>query len=197
MGDRLTGNGHVGDLAPAYALGALEPEERGWVDRHRRVCPVCDRRLVAEERMVSLLPFLVRAAPPPSPDVKVALLARVAHAHRTGASPRSTDVATLPPTPTIPSSRPVPAVRASRDGPDVRPNRRAGWATALLTAPLVLAVAVLGTLAVQFHAQAEELGAQTERGGQFLDRPRCDPAPPGHGRAAARRRGLRLLDAPQ
>ena len=171
MGDGQTESGHVKDLAPAYALGALEPTERERVERHRRVCPACDRLLTSKERAVSLLPFLVRATPPPSPDVKVALLARVAQNHRPNGPGWSTDYAALPPTLTIPASRPVPAPAVSRAGLGAggRRDRRAGWATALLAAPLLLAVALLGTLAVQFHAQAAERGARAESFGATLE----------------------------
>lgn len=159
------GGGHVGDLAAAHALGALDPAEREAVEHHRRACPACDRLLAAEERAVSLLPFAVRAAPPPSPDVKVALLARVAQAQRAAGN------APLPPTLTIPASRPVPAPAAAGagGGPDVRGVRWGGWATALLTAPLLVALVVTGAFAYQVRAEADERGDRAERFGAALD----------------------------
>lgn len=89
MNDRLRRGGHVGKAAMAYALGGLTPAERARVERHRMECPACDRLLEYHERAVARLPAGVRATPPPSPRVKIALLARVARA-RAAARRRAT-----------------------------------------------------------------------------------------------------------
>ncbi len=99
---------HVDDLAAAYALGALEPAERDQVERHRRLCPACDRLLAEESRVANLLPFAVPASTVPPPDVKVALFARIAHAqqHTADADLPSRAAQPLPPTLTVTAAGP-------------------------------------------------------------------------------------------
>ena len=153
------GSGHVGDLAAGYALGALEPVEREQVERHRRLCPACGRLLAEAERVVASLPFAVPAVAPP-PDVKLGLFARVAH-NRRGPSP----------TLTIPASRPQPspAVPEPVPGAGAGSRRRIGWATALVAAPLLAVLVVLGTWTVHLRAEAEERGARAESFGAILE----------------------------
>ncbi|HEV2528327.1 MAG TPA: zf-HC2 domain-containing protein [Thermomicrobiales bacterium] len=69
---------HVDDLIPAYALGALDADERVAVERHASYCPTCARQLADMRRTATMLPFSVATAAP-SPDVKAALFARIAH----------------------------------------------------------------------------------------------------------------------
>ncbi len=68
---------HVDDLIAAYALGALEADERLAVERHAGYCPACARQLADMRRTTTMLPFAVAPAAP-SPDVKAALFARIA-----------------------------------------------------------------------------------------------------------------------
>ena len=153
------GSGHVGDLAAGYALGALEPVEREQVERHRRLCPACGRLLAEAERVVASLPFAVPAVAPP-PDVKLGLFARVAH-NRHGPSP----------TLTIPASRPQPSPAVPEPVPGTGPasRRRLGWATALVAAPLLAVLVVLGTWAVHLRAEAEARGARADNFGALLE----------------------------
>lgn len=174
-GRERSGDGHVGDLATPYALRALEPAEEAWVERHRRLCPPCDRLLGREERFVSLLPFAVQATPPPPPDVKAALLARVAHSQR----PRSVappDAPTMAAV-TIPASRPVPPETAPQVGSPAAALRassgsgwRTRWATALLVVPLLLMLAGTGAWAAQLRVRADERGDRADGFGQMLER---------------------------
>ena len=158
-GSRRDG-GHVEDLVEGYALGALEPAEREHVERHVRGCPTCAHLVAEASRTVGFLAFDVRLDRP-SPDVKVALLARVAHARRAGAE---VDLPTrrvrhLPPTFTIPASR--PAVAAPPVEPPApafglrRPARRIGWTPALVALPLMLALAT-GTWALQMRGELDD-----------------------------------------
>jgi len=167
--------GHVDDLAAGFALGALDPAERRRVEGHRRVCPVCERRLVDDGRVVALLPLAVPPVAPPPPDVKVALLARVAHATRAAAPP---DVPTRPasgarPTPALPSSRPSPPLPASA-GESVAglpPRRRwPAWSSAALALPLLLALIGTSAWAVQLRARAEERGERANSFRAILER---------------------------
>jgi anti-sigma-K factor RskA len=73
----------------AYALGALEPDERARVDEHLRACPVCAAELAEFEALPGLLdrvrPEDLEVAPvPPSAD----LFDRVAAAARTPVADR-------------------------------------------------------------------------------------------------------------
>ena len=68
---------HVDDLLAAYALGALDDDERLAVDRHAAFCPECARLLAETRRTAAMLPF-VAAPASPSPDVKAALFTRIA-----------------------------------------------------------------------------------------------------------------------
>lgn len=145
---------HVDDLIPAYALGALDPEEREAVDRHCRDCSRCARLVAEERRVVGLLPLAVPSAIP-APDVKLALFARVAqvqaHGQRVVSEPAAAsgrERAILPPTLTIPSSRPAvpaPVAVASILAPGVAARRsRFGWGGAVLTVPLLVALVATG-----------------------------------------------------
>lgn len=153
-------NGHIDDLAASYALDALEPSERRMVEHHCRSCTACAELLAAERRVVSLLPFAVPAARP-APDVKVALFARIAQAQQAA---KDVDlptrrIPTLPPTLTIPASRasatplPPPAVELAAPWVAERSRTRLGWATSLLSVPLLLALLVTGYWGMQMRSQ--------------------------------------------
>ena len=163
---------HVDDLAAAYALGALDHEERAHVERHVRRCPECARLLGAERRVVALLP-LVAAPAAPAPDVKVALFARVAQAQRAAAAADSSvaRAGVLPPTMTIPSSRPVPwpaveapavAVTVQRLGERAEHSSWLGRIGAFATVPLLLALIATGAWAFQLQDRVAESSGQVE-----------------------------------
>ena len=68
---------HVDDLIAAYALGALDTDERLAVERHAAFCPDCAHLLAEIRRTAAMLPF-VAAPASASPDVKAALFTRIA-----------------------------------------------------------------------------------------------------------------------
>lgn len=57
---------HVTDLIPAYALGALEPDEVDLVERHLEGCATCSAELRAQRRITEelLVAPIQRSAPP-------------------------------------------------------------------------------------------------------------------------------------
>jgi hypothetical protein len=57
---------HLGELAELYALGALEPAERGAVEAHASACTACTAALGAAEQTVAALEtaFVPSLAPP-------------------------------------------------------------------------------------------------------------------------------------
>lgn len=89
-GDARNNDGHIDDLAEAYALGALDDHERRRVDHHLDSCTSC-RELIDElHRITALLPFTAPFAARPSPSAKAALLARV---HQTQQTPQPAVIA--------------------------------------------------------------------------------------------------------
>lgn len=74
MADRR--NPHVEDLAGAYALGALESEERLRVDAHVEGCAACAEAVEGARGVTRLLPYAVDAREPPA-DLESRLMARV------------------------------------------------------------------------------------------------------------------------
>jgi hypothetical protein len=150
-----SGAGHVDDLIPAYALGALEPEDVARVDEHVLSCDSCAAELSESRRTTSLLPFAV-SLQTPSPDVKVALFARIAHVqqnadqHVTSSRPHAPDEAL---TPALPVSAGATMAAAPR-------QRKGVWGRSLplvTTVPLVLALGLLGawTLILQDNNQTQ------------------------------------------
>lgn len=96
------------DLAPAYALAALDPDEVGAVERHRTLCPPCARLLDEAERTAAMLPYLARPAVP-ALDVRAALFARIGQAQQV-ARAASVPAAVRPnPNLGLPASWPLPA----------------------------------------------------------------------------------------
>jgi len=157
--------GHVDDLVPGYALGALEADEIAAVDAHVRGCPSCEQSLADAQRTTGMLPFIVPMQKPPL-DSKVALFARVAHAQKAAAA------ASLPlpgveawRTPTIPSSGlafassaessipPVSAVSSSRAS-------RSSWLISVLSVPLLIALVATGFWGLQLQ---NRLSSQTSQ----------------------------------
>ena len=153
--------GHVDDLVPGYALGALEADEVAAVDAHVRGCLSCERSLADAQRTTGMLPFIVPMRKPPI-DSKVALFARVAHAQKAAAA------SSLPlpgvdawRTPTIPSSAsaalahagsaesppsPVGTTTASR-------GSRSSWLVSVLSVPLLIALVATGFWGLQLQNQ--------------------------------------------
>lgn len=151
--------GHVDDLVPGYALGALEPDEVAAVDAHIRGCPSCELSLADALRTTGMLPFMLPMQKPPI-DSKVALFARVAHAQKAAAS------SSLPlmgidawRSPTIPSSTGLGV--ASAGSADSTPTAagatssarasRSGWLVSALSVPLLIALVATGFWGVQLQ----------------------------------------------
>src|SRR5690348_16964684 len=68
---------HAEDLAGAYALGALDPDERLLVDVHIQTCPRCARAVEDAVLTASLLAHAVDGATPRS-SLEERLFARIA-----------------------------------------------------------------------------------------------------------------------
>ena len=60
----------------AYALNALEPEERAWVERHLQDCPHCQQVLAEYEEVLAQFPEMLTAVTNDSPPdhIKASLL---------------------------------------------------------------------------------------------------------------------------
>ncbi len=158
--------GHIEDLVPGYALGALDPQESAAVDAHVRTCAACERSLIEAQRTVGMLPFIVPMRAP-SVDNKVALFARVGHVQREAAAsslpmsqieafrtptlPRSSDTDLVPNTPFAPSSD-----NRSRSGHE----SRSGWLVSVLSVPLLIALVATGFWGLQLRNQLSTQDAQ-------------------------------------
>jgi anti-sigma factor RsiW len=159
--------GHVDDLIPGYALGALDQLERDAVDRHVRFCERCADLLAEDLRTVGLIPFTMPRATP-SPDIKVALFSRIEHAQRAAAQANVPAVAArpLPPTLTIPSSRPAneatPATAEARRSAR-RIDSRFSWVASALSVPLLVALVASGVWAMQLRGQVGRQAAMVDQ----------------------------------
>jgi len=154
---------HVEDLVAAYALGALEADERAAVERHVRTCPACARLLAEDLRTAGMLALTTKPVPPPA-DIKTALFARVAHSQRAAtAAAAMVPGRPLPPTLTIPASRPVAVMAEAPVSPaPYAPPRssRFGWVMTALTAPLLIALVFVGMWGMQMRDQVAQQSAQ-------------------------------------
>lgn len=76
--DRGGAGAHLGELAELYALGVLEPEERGPIEAHAAACAACARALGAAEATVAALDatFVPQIEPPERLGARVASSAR-------------------------------------------------------------------------------------------------------------------------
>lgn len=152
--------GHIDDLAPAYALGALEPDEMLAVDAHIRGCRTCQDAVDDAQRTAGMLSYL--ATPRiPSVDTKAALFARVAHAQRAAVtSALPTHSLEQFRTPTIPASTGfddlvVAAAPAGVATAIAAPSRqsRTGWMMSILSVPLLIALVATGMWGLQMRNQ--------------------------------------------
>ena len=153
--------GHVEDLIPGYALGALDAAEIAAVETHVRVCPLCERALADSQRTVGMLPFTVPMHAP-SVDTKVALFSRVAHVQKAAAS------AALPTshidayrTPTLPSSAAHMLAPVTTDSSQpARREPRFGWLASAVSLPLLVALIATGFWGIQMRDQLSSQNAQ-------------------------------------
>lgn len=158
-----SGGDHVDELVAAYALGALDSEERELMERHCRACVRCARLVADERRIVGLLPLAVPPAVP-APDVKLALFARVAQSQAQGRRAAEAvptpdrEPALLPPTLTIPASRPAILAPAVVPPPALAAERRSrfGWAGSVIAVPLLVALVATGAWGLQLRGQVAE-----------------------------------------
>jgi hypothetical protein len=96
------------DLAPAFALGALDPDDVEAVERHRTLCPTCARLVDGATRTAAMLPYLARPTVP-APDIKAALFARIGQAQQVARAAAASAGAPPNPSLVLPASRPLPA----------------------------------------------------------------------------------------
>lgn len=159
-----TSMGHVEDLIPGYALGALDAAETAAVDTHVRICPACERTLAEAQRTVGMLPFVVPLHAP-SIDTKAALFSRVAHVQKAAAAsalPTATISALR--TPTIPGSAhqdlaPVVPLVSAPAAPERR-TARSGWLASVISLPLLVALIATGFWGIQMQNQLSAQNAQ-------------------------------------
>jgi len=141
---------HVEDLAAAYALDALEPDERERVEFHIRFCPRCAAAVDRDLRTTGMLPFIVAGTVTPPADLKASIFTRINHVTRAEAAASVQAAASAYPTEqqTLPSSRPaaalpsqevvVPAALAAQK------KRGLAWFGSVLSVPLMGALIVTG-----------------------------------------------------
>jgi hypothetical protein len=148
--------GHVEDLIPGYALGALDAAETAAVDTHVRACPACQRELAEAQGVAGMLPFIVPLSTPPV-AARAALFARVSHAQKAAAAsalPTSRIAAYR--TPTLPSSAGldlVPAVPSEAAPAATRRDARFGWLASAISLPLLVALIATGFWGIQMRNQ--------------------------------------------
>jgi hypothetical protein len=143
----------------AYAWDALEPEERGRVEEHRRQCSRCDERLRGFEQVTSRLDY---AAPKVDPPAHLRGRVLGAIAELANEQPRETD--TTPPI-VLETHRERRNTRRPHSGPYL-----AGVATGVAGA---LAVAALAVLLI---VGPESFDATSPRGSQLgPDQPLWSP----------------------
>jgi Anti-sigma-K factor rskA/Putative zinc-finger len=132
----------VREALPAYALGALDPEERLAVEHHLETCAGCRAAL---EPFANVATAMASAPPPvaPPPSLRARLLTEI-----------------QAPRPTPPAAEPAPTTVARRSGLLV-PR----WAAAGLAAAAVLLIAGIAVLALELSAvrQDRDTAAAAER----------------------------------
>ncbi len=158
--------GHVDELIPGYALGALDQFERDVVDRHVRFCERCADLLAEDMRTVGLIPFTMPRATP-SPDIKIALFSRIEQAQRAAADASLPTQARrgLPRAVTLPASRPVAAVPADIAHPRFarRGDSRFSWVASALSVPLLVALVASGVWGMQLRGQVAQQSATVDQ----------------------------------
>jgi anti-sigma factor RsiW len=161
----LVSQSHVDDLAAAYALGALEPDEVAAVDAHVRTCSACHQELLDAQRAAGMLSFVVPLHVPPA-DSKAALFARIAQSRKaaTASLLPTVGVDTLR-TPTIPSSAGLEDIQfPSKSDPMALSQSlggsRSSWILSAVSVPLLIALIATGFWGVQLHNQVTAQSSQ-------------------------------------
>jgi anti-sigma-K factor RskA len=156
----------IADLLPAYALGALDPEDFVRVEGYLAAHPEARQEV---EELREALGALALSAPPlaPPPGAKAALLARVEHLATSGSEADPRPLSAVPP-----SDPPAGAVRPFR-GPTAGTHRRdRGWRAALaaVAAAVILGLTgwnvalqrQVGTAQDELTARDAQIGAQAD-----------------------------------
>lgn len=139
----------VRELLAGWALGAIDPDEWDFVERHIVACPPCNSDAERERQTATLLALTVPAAHP-SLDVKASLFARIEQQHASPAqlsSPWAAFAQPLASTPTLPSSRQSfdkAETAEARTARAIQPRKWSAWVVPMATVPLVLALAIFG-----------------------------------------------------
>jgi len=110
----------VADDLAAYAWGALEPDERARVERHRLHCSACDQWLRESEQAVSRVDLAMPKIPPP-PELRSRVLASIDATPRAVAPVRPTRAAA---TETRTAARPRPGLTVANTDVHARPGQR-------------------------------------------------------------------------
>lgn len=134
------------DLAPLYAVDALEPDESARFEEHLSQCPQCRSELKDYAEVGAQLAAGAAAEPPP--DLRASVLSAIASTGSSSSTPRSDGG---------PSGAQVIPLRGRR-------NRRGFRLLAGAAAAAVVAGAALGgwNLGVRSEQQQEQLEAQQE-----------------------------------
>jgi hypothetical protein len=164
----------VRDLTAGFAFGALDPDDQRAIDDHCADCPSCAATLHQARQTAVMLSFVVRPISPP-PVAKAELFARIAQQRQPAAMPLSM----FPSAPAADASVPPSTANVPHQAQSHQPAGRfhfpfrarfrrgegdrswAGWSALTVpvaaTVPLVLALFVVGALAMQSHSQVNTL----------------------------------------
>ena len=137
-------------LAPAYALGALDDDERVAFELHLATCDVCAAEVRAHREVTALLPYAMTGEPP-SQGLRARVLA--AAAASTGAGPATAARGAPPAADVVPIGQAPSARSRSARGARAWP----GWLTA--AAALLLAAGLGTQLRSERAARASAEGA--------------------------------------
>jgi anti-sigma-K factor RskA len=160
----------IEELLPAYALGALDPEDIGRVERYLAAHPEAQREV---EDLREAFGVLALAAPPltPPPGAKAALLDRVERLAAPATAARPSPLAAVPP-PWPPAPQAEGNVRPFRTPSAGSSWRDRGWRAALATVAAAIILGLTGwnvalqrqvdTVQQEVTARDAQLSAQAE-----------------------------------
>jgi anti-sigma factor RsiW len=139
----------IHDLAPAYALDALDATEQEEFELHLAGCADC-RREVAELRETASDLVLSGSAPPPPPELRAAVLAGIVGVEQLAPTPGRPRRAMASSETDDPEPAAVPATRGGDSAVDElalrRASRRARVLSVLVAAVTVVALALGGVV---------------------------------------------------
>jgi hypothetical protein len=164
----------VHDLTAGFAFGALDADDQRALEQHCAHCPSCAAALEQARETAVMLSFAVRPISPP-PIAKAELFARIAQQGQATMMPRFLFPSAQAPAPGVPYAPanaparlqshqqagrfhfPFPARFRHSEGDRPRSSWSALTVPFAATVPLVLALFVVGALAVHSHAQVGAL----------------------------------------